>query len=268
MDCTAYHDIVAADVDGLLDTRQQSAATAHVATCSRCASVRRAAAMTTELLRERAPRHETPAAVRQRMIAALDREGAPVSPLAAPRRGHVSRKRLALIGALAAGVALLLVSTWQSPAPDLLAVLVRDVHAASTPQVPLAIRTDDVDSLRQYYRSTGRIDFDRTVPDLSTAGFRPIGGSVAKIGAVDTTLTAYEGPLGKVVCRRFRAGGLELPAGGERIGEATVFTVQGITVRFQRDGDVICCLASAIPRDLFVRYLIGQHNHDPVPGAD
>jgi hypothetical protein len=155
----------------------------------------------------------------------------------------------------------LLVSTWRSPAPDLLAVLVNDVHAANTPDLPLAVRTNDLNVLRQYYQSTGRVDFDRTVPDLAAMGFYPVGGNVVKIGAVDSTLTVFEGPLGRVVCRRFRAGVLELPAGGERIGNATVFTLHGITVRFQRDGDVICCLASAMPREQFIRYLIAQHNH-------
>jgi anti-sigma factor RsiW len=259
MDCTAYRELVAADVDGLLDALQDAEATAHVATCARCAALRRAEQTAKALLRERALHWELPAPVRQRMIAALERESGLAADSSA-RRGRRLR-RAAALGAVAAAAAVALVWTWRSRAPDLLAVLVNDVRAASTPEMALAVRTNDLETLLQYYRSAGRIDFDRTVPDLAAMGFHPVGGSVVKIGAADSTLAVFEGPLGRVVCRRFRAGALELPAGGERIGEATVFTVQGITVRFQRDGDVICCLASAMPREQFIRYFVAPHGY-------
>ena len=261
MDCASYRTLVAADVDGQLDTHEASAAKAHVSSCPACAALRWEQDSVRVLLRNRVLQHQTPAAVRRRIIAALDAEER-TTPTPIPVRRWLigNRHRVALVGAVAALLALVILPVVRSPGPDLLTVLDADVQAADAQELPLAVRTNDVEELRRYYHNTGHIDFEKPLEDLSGFGFHPIGGTLGTVGKVDTTLTVYEGPQGKLVCRRFRAGALPLPKGGDHIGNAEFFTAHGTTVRIQRDGDTICCLASAMPRDAFLRAL-GEHTH-------
>jgi anti-sigma factor RsiW len=264
MDCAEYAEIAAADVDGRLAAAEKSAVDLHLAACARCQTVRRQQETIKGLLHERAPRATVPAALRQRIVSGLDE--APTSagietgtPRAKPRLG---RGRLILAGAIAALLVLILRPLWQSSPPDLLAILAEDARAADGQRVALALQTSDVDELRRYYRSTGRIEFERSVDDFSSVGLHLLGGRVAQIGDVYTTFSVYETAVGKVVCRRFRAGQLPLPEGGDRFGDTRVFTVDGVTICVIRLGDVICCLASTMPRDMFLRQLeAANHQH-------
>ena len=55
------------------------------------------------------------------------------------------------------------------------------------------------------------------------------------------------------MCRRFRAGEIALPPGGKDIDGARYFEVDGVTVRIQRIGDMICCTASTMPLEAMAR---------------
>jgi anti-sigma factor RsiW len=264
MDCAEYGEIVAADVDGLLTAAEQSAVDQHLAACARCQVVRRQQQTVKSVLHARAPRAAVPAPLRQSIVAALDEAQAATRIDAGARRtARIPRRaRLILAGALAALLVLILRPLWHSSPPDLLAILAQDARAAEGQRVAFALRTSDVDELRRYYRSTGRIEFERSVDDFSAVGLRLMGGRVAQIGDVYTTFSVYEAAAWKVVCRRFRSGQLALPEGGERFGDTRVFTVDGVTICVIRLGDVICCLASSMPREIFLRQLAAaSHQH-------
>ncbi len=263
MDCTDYAEIVAADVDGALSADERGTAEAHLAGCPGCRRMRRQQETIKAVLKQRSPSTAAPAALRQQVVASLAREGnggvvvARLHRLLRPGRG-----RLILAGAIAALLVVVLRPLWRSSPPDLLATLAHDAQTVAAQRVSLTWRTSDVAELRGYYRSSGRIDFEQSVEDFSAVGWRLVGGRVGRIGDVDTTFSVYDGKSGKVVCRRFRAGQIALPRGGERVGDIRVFTVDGVTICVIHVGkDVICCLASTMPRAAFVRALTGPEPH-------
>jgi len=268
IDCQAYRDLVAADVDGLLDSEEKTGVDAHLEDCIVCTVLRREQAAIRDLVRERPPRHETPEALRERVVAALDKE--PPVPKVVPFPKPASRTRIAMVGAIAAVLLLALLPLWRTESPDLLAALVQDVKAAEAQEVPFVLRTTSVAGLRDYYRESGLFEFDKTVDDLGGIGLRPVGGTVAKIGEVNTTLTVYEGASHKIVCRHFKPGSLRIPTGGKRVGDAWVFTKDGVTVVVHENGGVVCCMASAMPPDEFLRVLskgVVQETKGVDPGA-
>jgi hypothetical protein len=250
--CADYLAMAAADVDGRLSVDEQRAVESHVSSCARCAAAQQQQRTIKQFVQERAARVPTPADVRARVVQVLAREQGARS---AARRRWLSPVRLALTGGIAALVVLTLRGWWQPVQSDLLTSLVRDTHAAAADQIKLAIRTDSVDDLRRYYRGTGKIDFERSADDLTAWGLRLVGGTVARLGDTDATLTVYEGAAGRIVCRRFRAGSIHLPEGGEWIGENQFFTIDGVTVCVMRLGDVICCLTTTMARADFVERL-------------
>ncbi len=250
MDCEGYRDIAAAHADNQLDEGERREAEAHLAACPRCALAYREQQIVRDLLRARTLLRSAPPGV-QRRIAALGEPQGRGAQRVLPR----ARRRAVLVGLVAASVALLVLPLWRRAHPDLLALMVEDVRAADAGQIPLAVRTSDLDELRAYYRTTGRIEVAEPVADLRPAGFAPVGGGVARVNNVSTTRTVYEGHGAKVVCRRFRADALALPHGGERVGGALVFVVGGVTVRIAREGDTVCCLSSSMPREDFLRLL-------------
>jgi anti-sigma factor RsiW len=254
MNCSGYRDLVGADVDGDLSAEERAAIESHVPGCARCSDLRRAQEEIRTLVRARAARHTAPALLRERIVAALDREPGRARPAtrAAPRP-----LRMVLGGALAASLAFALASLlWPSP-PDLVAVLANDVHGAERSELALTMKTDDVDELRRFYRGRVDVPFELSVEDLKSVGFHVVGGRAGSIGGAPSTMTLYEGGLGKIVCRRFRAGAVPLPEGGESIGGTQVFETDGMTIRIARLANgVICVMASTMPREEFLRLFI------------
>jgi hypothetical protein len=252
MTCAEYLSVAAADVDGVLEASLRRAVDAHVESCARCRAVRLAQQHAKAVLSSYRA-HGVPAPnLRMRVLSALQEHAA--------RRDRRVVLRLLLDGALAAGLVLLVRPLWRTEEPDLLAVLIADARSAAAQQTPLAVYTDDVDALRRYYRTTGRVDFERSVDDFSAVGMRLVGGTIAPLGRNETTFSVYDGHGGRMVCRRFRAGRVRLPEGGEVIGNARIFTVDGVTICvLHLDHDVICVLASTLSRELFVQFLRTQH---------
>jgi hypothetical protein len=251
MNCRAYEELLDSHVDGELDEQQRREAEAHVAACSHCTSMRLANEQARGLVRRQAPRHRVPEEVRKRIAERLDED----ARSSQPDRSHPRLTRYIIGGAIAATFALMVSSLFQTSRPELLATLVEDVHAVREQSMALAVRSDDTSALRQFYRTSGRFAFDDTVPNLSAAGIRPVGAGIGSVGGVDTTLTVYEATGSKVVCRRFPAGSLDLPPGGHRVGDATWFDVDDVTIRIQRFGPIVCALATDMPREAFARTL-------------
>jgi anti-sigma factor RsiW len=264
IDCQAYRDLVAADVDGSLGPEEKIRVDEHLGSCIVCTVLRREQAAIRDLLRGRLPHHETPQALRDRVAVALDRE--PPVPKAVPIPKSVSRTRIAMFGAIAAVLLLALFPLWRAESFDLVGALERDVWAAEAREVSLALRTTSVEDLRAYYRKSGLFDFTETVDDLSHLGLLPVGGTVSKLGKVNTTLTVYEGAPRMVVCRHFKPGALRIPKGGTKVGDSLVFSTNGVTVVLHRTAEVICCMASCMPQEEFLR-LLSRGVEETVPAS-
>ncbi len=259
MNCAEYREIAAADVDGELTADERRAVEGHVPTCPRCTAMREEQHRTKALLQSRRVRYQAPPPVRQQIVDAVDREMEIAADSGQRWRWPL---RVVIGGAIAATLALVLRSWMQPTGVDLLATLVDDVRAADAQTLRLAVNTSDVEELRRYYRQSANIDFEDSVEDLSAEGLRLVGGKGATIDHVPTTLSLYEGVPGRVVCRRFRAGALPLPEGGEWLDESTqVFTADGVTVAVIRSGDIVCCMATSMPRSLFTRHLMAAGEH-------
>lgn len=246
MTCSDYLDLVAADVDGELTAAERAAVEAHVAGCARCTDLRRAQAEVRALVRARAARHAAPAFLRDRIAAELEKQPAVGSPPS-------QRWRIVMGGAIAASLVFALTSLLRPSTPDIVTVLAKDVHGADHNQMSFAIKTENVDELRRFYH--GRVDFppEQSAEDLTTVGFRIVGGRSGSIDGAPTTVTLYEGSAGKVICRRFREADVELPKDGETIGGMQVFSREGMTARLARlPNGVVCAMASSMPREEFL----------------
>ena len=249
MTCDEYAEWVAAHVDGCLTAREQRAVDSHVPACSRCGAVYREQLEVRRLIHEYARRTiAVPAAIREQVRTQIN-----VADGGARRT--VVWLRLLVVGTVAAALWFALSPLLREPPSVLLPALAADVHEVLANGSSLAIHSEDIEQVRQYYRSTGLINFERSADDFSAAGLRLVGASVRLLENVPTTFTVYDGPLGKVVCRRFRVGALRLPQGGERIGHDEVFTIGDVTIAVMHLGDIICTLATNVPHDEFVRQL-------------
>jgi anti-sigma factor RsiW len=257
MTCEEYLDLAAADVDGELDPGERAAVETHVRSCARCQAVRTGQRSTRDVIRGRATRHSAPAGVEHKVLAAIERR--PAERRAGGRRRSVAGRRAVVAGAVAAALALGVATLLRPAQPDLVAVMVDDVHAAEHGAMSLAVRTGDAAELRRYYRERAGIRFPHAVADLGAAGLHLVGGRPGMIGAARTTVALYEGAAGMVVCRRFRAGEVELPSGGERMDHSRVYTADGIIIRVkQLDDDVVCAMASTMPRAEFLRFFVAD----------
>lgn len=259
--CEEYVEWVAADVDGVLEPDEKTAVDIHVSTCIRCRTLRHQQLLVRSTIRDKIPQRAAPAILRQRIAAALDEEVI-TQPGVTSVRARKHTRRWLLVGAVAAGFALVVSPILRSTSQDLLAVLVSDAEAAEAGQLPIELVSANVAAVRGYYRESGQIAFENSADDLGPLGFHIVGANVARIGEVNTTLTLYENDSAKVVCRRFPSGSLTLPTGGDQVGGAQLFTLDGVTVAITQLGDVTCCLATTMPRDEFIRRLASSdHRH-------
>ncbi|HXQ21588.1 MAG TPA: zf-HC2 domain-containing protein, partial [Candidatus Acidoferrales bacterium] len=74
MHCAEYRDLVAAHVDGELTAAELPLARAHVADCVECAALLQAQQQLRHAVHTHVWTRETPADVRQRVLAAIDAE--------------------------------------------------------------------------------------------------------------------------------------------------------------------------------------------------
>ena len=247
MECSEYRDLAAAHADGALSATEALHAERHVESCNRCDGLRRQQLAAVELVRTRVPRAAVAAPLREAILAKTTH-----TPT-----GRTTRRRLVLSGSVAGAIAaaLLLALNITLPTRDstLIVAMARDVEAARSVGLQLELETNDPDKLRSHY-ALSRLPFSDTVADLANVGFTLVGGGVSTIGDTPTTRTLYIAPgNSQVICRRFSAAGIEWPSGGELVGSSEIFTRQGVQISLKRvGGDVVCAMASKMPRDKFV----------------
>lgn len=261
MQCAEYRDLVAAHVDARLIPEEASLAAAHLAVCPRCTGLFEAQRALKEAARGRRLIHRTPPAVRAAVMAriAADEQAQRASWLSTWRRPRPRLAVAALAALLVVGLATILLRP-RSPVPPtpLLDTIVAHYHAAASGEVELSVRTDDPMALRAYYLQTGAFTFTNTVVNLEPLGLVLVGGRVSELAGTRSTFSVYRGAQGIVLCHRIPAGSVDLPPGGEVAGGDHFYTVDGITICIHREGDVICFLASAMPRADFVRLIAGH----------
>lgn len=248
---------MAAHVDGTLTAEETTVAAAHVNTCASCAARFAAGQRARDAVRGRRLVVETPVALRQRVVSALDAvDAAQARPFWL--REWLARPvyRVALAGALALLALVVARTLWHVPATesDVLASVVSDFRAVAADRVTLTLRTDDPLELRKFYMDHGGIEFSNSVVDLEVLGYQLIGGTVVELAKRKSTLSVYHSEHGTLVCHRVRAFDLQLPPGGEVVHGDTFYTVDGITICVHREGDVICFMASAMPRAEFIKH--------------
>jgi len=263
MQCAEYRDLVAAHVDAQLAREEEAQAAAHVAGCARCAKLLAAQRTLKQVLRGASLIRHTPAAVRQTVHERIAAEGR-AHPMGTwrPAWWSLPLSRFALAGVatllIVIGAVALLRSRPQGTGAAVFDTIVAHYHAVESGQIELSVHTDDPMVLRTYYLQTGAFTFRNTVVDLEPLGLPLVGGTVTQLGGQTSTLSAYRGNAGMVLCHRIAAKAVELPPGGEVVGGDRFYTVGGITICVHLEGDVICFMASAMPRADFIRLLVGH----------
>jgi hypothetical protein len=263
MQCPEYRDLVAAHADAELAGDEAAQAAAHVAGCVRCAALLATQRALKQVLRNSSLIRRTPDAVRQAVrerIDAEERAHAAGTWRAAWRSLPVSRRALAAAAGVlvVAGAVALLRARPQGTGPAVFDAIVAHYHAVESGQIELSVYTDDPMDLRTYYLQTGAFTFRNTVVNLEPLGLTLVGGTLTQLYGQASTLSVYRGKAGMVLCHRIQAGRAELPPGGEVVGGDRFYTVGGITICVHLEGDVICFLASAMPRADFVRLFTGH----------
>jgi anti-sigma factor RsiW len=263
MQCPDYRDLVAAHVDAQLARDEEAQAAAHVAGCARCAALLATQRALKQALRSSGLIHQTPVAVRQTVHERIEAE----------ERAHqvgqwrtawwslpASRLALAAIATLliVVGAVSLLRSRPQAPGAAVLNTIVAHYRAVESGEIELSVHTDDPMVLRTYYLQTGAFTFRNTVVDLEPLGLLLVGGTLTQLDGQASTLSVYRGRAGMVLCHRIQARGGELPPGGEVVGGDRFYTLGGITICVHFEADVICFMASAMPRADFVRLFAGH----------
>jgi len=263
MQCVEYRDLVAAHVDEQLGREELALALAHLAACGRCAGELERQRALKRALRESNLIRATPDALRRAVQARIDAQDRTLlRPAWWSRWGSRPVARLALVAAaallLVAIAGPLLRSRLPPPAPAVFDRIVADYHAAESDHVALSVHTDDPMELREYYYKTGAFSFTNTVVDLEPLGFSLVGGAVTELAGQKSTFSLYRGARGMILCHRIQAAGVQLPPGGDMVGGDRFYTFGGITVCVHREGDVLCFMASAMPRADFIRMFAGH----------
>ncbi len=259
MHCAEYRDLVAPHVDGRLTEEETALAMAHLEVCAPCARLFATSQRFRQETRAYQWTRSTPGDVRQQLMAAMAAEEA----AARPRWWHAWRRPIYGLGAAGAlAVLALVIATGPRssevslvtpvPAP-LLTAVVADFRAVDADKLVPDFRTDDPQELRDYFQRTAGLGFSNTVVDLEMRGYELVGGTLVEIAGKKSALSVYRGPHGLLVCHRFQGAELSLPPGGESIHGDTYYTINGITICLHREGDVVCLMASALPREVFIK---------------
>jgi len=261
MHCAEYRDLVAAHVDGLLTAEEVVLVAAHLAKCPPCSGVFADGQRYRREVRAYDWVRPAPADVRRRLLAAIDEEAAAERPHWWHFWLRHPAYRLATVGGLVAlvlAVVFVMPKRGGAPTPALLAAVVSDFRAVETNRLELTFRTDDPQELRDFFQRTANLGFSNTVVDLEVLGYELVGGTIVDLAGKPSGLSVYRSAQGLLVCHRFQGAEMPLPPGGETIRGETFYTIDGVTIRVHREGDVVCLMASALPRDVFIKQWTGS----------
>lgn len=206
-------DLLSAYADGELGDRNELEA--HLATCATCAARLAEYRTIGDSLRRQAREESAPAALRQRVAAALDAaEATAASPWARRRRPMWSPGVLAAAAAvvLAVGVA---VTGW-GRRDDSLAREVLDSHVRSLAGHLYDVESTDQHTVKPWY--TGKLDFAPSVVDFAPEGFPLLGGRVDYIAGQRAAALVYGRRKHVINVYEWPGGSDTKPTGELRLG--------------------------------------------------
>jgi anti-sigma factor RsiW len=248
MDCSELTRSAEALLDGEFDERERAEAAAHLAGCDGCRRLVESLSRTRRAVREKlraalgpgAPQGRSPAALRQRIHDALDRERLPWW------RRTLAPLPVAAALACAAGAVLVLYTHGADP-------LVEESVRRHMRGLPLEISAAAMgpESVAGWFK--GKVDFNARPPEFRQAGVRLLGGRISHIKDRPAAYVRYELPRGQASLfilddpeRRYGGGGREV-----RMGDARVHLVnaRGYNVAVWRDDEIVYSLVSDLGED-------------------
>ena len=219
----------------------------HLAGCLECRRELEALRRIRAALREKLPRREVPAAVSDRIAAALRAEaGAPVGIEAAP--SMLPRRAFLVGGAALAAAALAALIIVGRRRGDPLTAAATDLERFAAGRLELELRTDDPAALESFFAARD-LGFPTRVFDFGMMGFRLAGGSVHRLAGARSALFAYEAADGgHLVCEMYVGATESLPPPDDtRVVNRLrlqVYSRGSVTLVFWQEGAVVCVLAS------------------------
>ena len=236
-------------LDGALTEQERARVEKHIAACEECgAELADLRWLRSELraVGARAPARD--AAFEARLRTALDAEDAArerSQRMLASRR----RPRTWLLASAAALAAVLLV--WLAASPQQVALPDLAVERYFAMRGEPAEQALDAATLERRFRASG-VAF--RVLDLDMLGFRIVGGSAFEVGATTGVETLYRDARGQsVLCLMLEGDAAALPAGGARFEHEGIvfasFQLGDVNVVVWSEGDVLCMLVAALPRE-------------------
>ena len=245
MDCSEFERSVDAFIDGEFESREQAEAEVHISCCPPCqalaASQRQVRAALRSALREamgpasRAGR--APAALRQRLSVALERERRPLwRRLLAP---------FPLAAAAAAAAAVLVVVATHVPSGQLVEEAVRKHHRG----LPLEVTSASVGAEAIPGWFAGKLDFKPKAPNFAGQQARVVGARLSNLREMPAAYIRYELPHGRQAGLfivddpdgRFDAGGRDIEIGRRR---ARIISSRGYNTGVWRQDQTVYSLVS------------------------
>lgn len=244
MDCSELACSAEALLDGEFDDRERAEAAAHLAGCEGCRRAVDSLQRTRRAIREKlraaagpgSPLGRAPAALRERIHGALERERLPWW-----RRALAP---LPVAAALACAAGALLVLYTHGAGDTLVEESVRR-HVRGLP-LEISAAALGPESVAGWFK--GKVDFNARPPEFRQAGVRLLGGRISHIQDRPAAYVRYELPRGQASLfilddpeHRFGGGGREV-----RVGDARVRLVnaRGYNVAVWRSDEIVYSLVS------------------------
>jgi anti-sigma factor RsiW len=252
MDCAEFQRSVDAFVDEEFEPREQAEAEVHLSICVGChalaAGQRKVRAALRSALREAmgptTSAGRAPAALRQRITAALERERRPLwRRLLSP---------VPLATAAAAAAAVLVVFATHVPSSQLVEEAVRKYHR----DLPLEVTTASVGAEAIPGWFAGKLDFKPKAPNFAGQQARVVGARLSNLRELPAAFIKYELPRGRQAGLfivddpdgRFDAGGRDVEIGHRH---ARIINSRGYnTVVWRQDHTVYSLVSDSGEEDL------------------
>ena len=252
----ATHDLDALSeaLDGRLSEPGQADVVERMRMCSACRSAYEAMAWARAQAR-RVPAQAVPEGLEAGLRAQL-RE-ATSGRTGAPRRWRRALIGFAAAAALVLGLASLLTRTPEAPA-SLLETVASDYRLVTSGRLDLALETDDAGRLEAWF-SEARPGFPVRVFDLKMMGYALRGGGVRPVASGLAAMSVYREVATRrdVLCEMLRASSSALPPPAEQREHDgisfKVYRMDGVTLVFWPEGEVLCVLAGSGDPDALVQ---------------
>lgn len=237
---------LSADVDDELTAPERQAVMAHLANCPDCRQRQSAERALKSLLHDRVPIVPAPPELRERIIAALDRD----TVRAATKSNRVARRRwwFGSVAALAAAAAVVAV------------IVIRGMGPGHPPDPAFEAAVSDYLRSEQRFRSSAGLNsMDQLavalatefgfpyVWDFSSLGLALAGARIDHLpdGKV-MAYSLYKGPRGSILCINFRQLDYRPPPGGKEFDGVRFYRHKDLWIGVVRYGAVSCLLVSRL----------------------